>query len=171
MRTRALSIIELIVAVVILGVVAALAIPRLSQGAVNDTKADLRARAAILRTAIELYYDDHGTYPGQKATGAAPAGSPEAFAAQLGRFTDADGVVSDTPGARFCYGPYLRDGTPICPVSTPTPSGQVALIAGDALPGFDESATGAGWIYNYQTGYIAANSPGIDTRGARYDSY
>ena len=29
----------------------------------------------------------------------------------------------------------------------------------------------AGWVYNYETGYIAANTPGEDMQGVRYDSY
>lgn len=171
MRRRGLSIIELVVVVVILGVVAALAIPTLSKGAVNNDGTLLRERVSLLRTAIEMYYDDHGFYPGGRAAGEFPAGSPEAFAAQLVKFTDAAGAASDAPSVRFCMGPYLRGGVPVCPLSTPTPSERVAMIDGDALPAWDESLPEVGWVYNWRTGYIAAKSSGVDDRGVRYDSY
>jgi prepilin-type N-terminal cleavage/methylation domain-containing protein len=170
-KRRGLSIIEVVVVVVILGVIAALAIPTLSKGAVNDDEALLRERVALLRTAIELYYDDHGFYPGGRPAGQFPAGSSEAFVNQLVKFTDAAGAASDSPSERFCLGPYLRDGIPVCPVSTPVPSEKAALIDGDDFPRWDRSLTDVGWVYNWRNGYIAANSSGVDARGVRYDSY
>ena len=173
MKERAFSLVELIVAVVILGVLAAMAIPRFSQGATNSDESELKTDLAVLRTAIELYYQDHGVYPGQKPAGtlAAEAGTAAAFIRQLTQYTDAEGRVSATPGEAFCYGPYLRHGVPPGPVPPTTPSAGVCLIAGEAVPAYDQAAPDAAWVYNYDTGYIAANSDGIDSRGVRYDSY
>jgi len=173
MKTGALSIVELSTAVVVLGVLAALAIPQFSQAGVTNAKADLKTDLAVLRTAIELYYRDHDAYPAQKDAGseAARAGSPSAFIRQLALFTDADGHANPTRTTRFRFGPYLRDGIPACSVSIGGPSAKIHVIQGRIVPRFDCSVAAAGWIYNADTGYIAANSPGMNERGVRFDAY
>lgn len=173
MNRTAFSIVELVVVVVVLGIVAALAIPKFSAAAVNHEVTDLKTDLAVLRTAIEMYHQDHGVYPGQNDAGddTAPAGSPAAVVRQLTRYTDAQGRTSETSDARFYFGPYLRDGIPPCPVSVGLPSAELHLVAGRSAPVFDPAAEKTGWVYNFQTGYIAANSPGTDEKGVRYDSY
>lgn len=170
---RAFSLIELVVVIVVFGVLAAMAIPRFSQGAPNDGESDLKTDLAILRSGIAMYYDDHGAYPGQRSAGteAAGAGTAAAFIRQIARYTDAEGSASDTPSERFCYGPYLQHGVPPCPVSPVGRSSGIHIISGSAVPAYTERARGAGWIYNCETGYIAANSPDQDGRGVRYDTY
>ncbi len=169
-RKRTFSIVELIVVVVILGVLAAMAIPRFSEGATGDAEAELKTRLAVLRTAIALYYDDHGAYPGQRPAGAtAAARTAAAFIRQLTQ--PAEGHASSARSEAFCYGPYLRRAVPACPVSSPRPSAGIFVVAGPAVPTYDQSARPAGWVYNCDTGYIAANSDGVDATGARYDSY
>lgn len=173
MKRSTPSLVELVVAVVILGVLAALAIPHFSHAAVSDDAGDLRTDLAVLRTAIEMYYDDHGFYPAQRSAGTAGAGlgTAAAFIRQLTQYTDAEGHARATPGEPFGYGPYLRDGVPPCPVSVGRPSAAVHVIAGMTGPAYDPTAPHAGWVYNYETGYIAANSPAQDPLGVRYDSY
>ncbi|MFQ5805298.1 MAG: prepilin-type N-terminal cleavage/methylation domain-containing protein [Phycisphaerae bacterium] len=173
MKKRAVSLVELIVVVVVLGLLAAVAIPHFSQGATDDCGSRLKTDLAVLRTAIELYYQDHDAYPGQRAAGtvAAGAGTAAAFIRQLTQFSDAEGRVSPTPSEVFCYGPYLQRGVPRCPVSPAGPSARIHLLSGPAVPAYIKTALNAGWVYNYETGYIAANSNAADARGVHYDSY
>ena len=173
MNTRAFSLVELVVVVVILGVLAAMAIPRFSQGAVNQPEDDLKVNLAVLRTAIELYHNEHGVYPGQQSAGgpSAAAGTTTAVIRQLTQYTTAEGKACTSGSEEYCFGPYLQNGIPPCSVSADHPSAVLHLIAGRELPGFTAQAPDAGWIYNYETGYIAANSPGVDDRGIRHDSY
>ena len=168
---RGFSIVELVLAVVVLALLAAVAIPRLSQAAPNSDARDLRASLAVLRTAIELYHQDHGRYPGQRPAGSAGAGTAAAFIHQLTQYSDADGHASITRSETFCYGPYLRRGIPLCPVAPAGPSARVHVITGGAVPAHDPTAGGAGWIYNPDTGYIAANSNDVDADDVRYDTY
>lgn len=165
------SLLEVVIAVVALGVLAAVSIPRLSQAAPADAEAELRAALTVLRTAIELYHEDHGAYPGQRSAGfrGAEAGTAAAFLRQLTQYTDAAGRASPTPGPDFPFGPYLRDGVPLCPVAVAGPSARVRVIRGRQQPACDGST--AGWIYNCDTGYVAANSDAVDSRGMRYDAY
>ncbi len=169
-RRTAFSVLELIVVVVILGVLAALAIPQLSSAASLSPEEQLRQQLRVLRTAIELYYQDHGAYPAQRPAGAHPAGTPGAFVRQLTMYTDAEGNVAPAPDERFRFGPYLRDEIPPCPV-TGAPGNQIAIVQGPQMPGYMPDHPHAAWVYNPQTGYIAANSDQRDPQGKRYDSY
>jgi prepilin-type N-terminal cleavage/methylation domain-containing protein len=169
---RAVNLIELILAVIILGVVAALTIPRFSSAApVADEGQLLRERLKTLRVAIERYYQDHGTFPGQQGDGQNAAGTEAAFVSQLTRFTDLYGHVKDAPDAGFPLGPYLRDGLPPCPVPPRAGRSGVYIIRASAGLAFVEHQTAAGWIYNCDTGQIAPNSNASDSLGRSYLSY
>ncbi|MCK4342851.1 MAG: prepilin-type N-terminal cleavage/methylation domain-containing protein, partial [Phycisphaerae bacterium] len=98
---KGVSLIELIIALVILALLAALAIPRFSRAAAQpDEGAILRAHLKVLRVAIERYYQDHDVFPGCHADGLNPAGSEAAFIAQLTKFSDERGRVNVAAGPR-----------------------------------------------------------------------
>jgi len=169
---RGINLVELVVVVVIFGLLAALAIPRLSSGATSDAPQALRHDLAVLRSAIELYHLDHGFYPGQRGDGEGEAeeGSEAVFVAQLTRCSDASGGTAENRDAAFCFGPYLRDGIPGCPVEPHLGRTNVHVVRKDVVPGFDASVQ-AGWVYNCDTGDVAVNSDAQDLRGASYDTY
>jgi Tfp pilus assembly protein PilE len=171
MNTRAVSLAELVIALVILGVLAAMAIPNFSSAATHSPETQLRAQLIRLRTAIDLYYDHHQAYPGQCAAGTpdSAAGTPAAMILQLTQFSAADGRTSPTHSEVFCYGPYLRDGIPHCPVVPAANSTAVHLVDSATHPVACDAA--AGWIYNCQTGYVIANSAEPDSCGVGYDTY
>ena len=173
MRHRyAVTLLELIIAITVLGLLAALTIPRLSRAAAPpDTTTALRANLRILRVAIDLYQRDHGVCPAQRSDGQAAAGTPDAFVSQLTRYTDARGHVSDTPDAEHCFGPYLRDGIPPCPVATGPNAYAIHVIPDAALLAGVAGSAPEGWIYNLETGHIAANTAESDSRGRQYASY
>ncbi len=60
---RAMTLIELLVAVGILSILAALAIPSALDAQTRSKVARSRADLAAIRTALEAYATDHGTYP------------------------------------------------------------------------------------------------------------
>ncbi len=176
MRTRAVSIVELIIAFVILGLIAALTVPVFSRAAESPLSTQLRTDLTTLRTAIALYYRDHGVYPGNLAdspTMKAPA-DPAAIGTlvqrQLLEYTNAAGNPAVQSSAEHSFGPYLRAGFPACGVS-PQSRAAVWVIAGGAAPGYVPEAAGFGWIYDRQTGFIVANSNLTDSHGRRYDWY
>jgi prepilin-type N-terminal cleavage/methylation domain-containing protein len=170
-RNRAVSLIELIVAVVILGLVALLAIPRLTRAAPPpDRSAALKTQLKTLRCAVERYYQDHGTYPGCSGDAEQAAGTPAALSAQLCLFTDPQGQVSATRDATHRFGPYLRDGMPANPVLPESPAG-VDLVRGTALLAPAPDAPEAGWIYDCDTGRLIANTPAADPKGQPYSTY
>jgi len=88
-RQKGFTLIEVLLIVVILGIIAAIAIPRLMASRAQAQEKTCRTNVANINTALEKYYFDTGKYPGD--TGAAT-------------FTD---FLSLTD--------YFPDGAPVCP--------------------------------------------------------
>jgi prepilin-type N-terminal cleavage/methylation domain-containing protein len=169
---QGVTVLEVVLAMVILGLVALIAIPRLSPAATApDSGTLLRERLRILRVAIERYYQDHGVYPGQRGDGRNAARTEAAVLAQLVRFTAVEGDVAEIGDEVHCCGPYLRDGMLICPVPPRAGLAGVHVIGGTAAPAFIEQALEAGWVYNCDTGRIGPNSNATDSAGRPYTSY
>ncbi len=60
---RAFTLIEMVVVVLILGIVAAVAVPRMFNTADSAGENATRQQLALLRTSIELYRSTNGAYP------------------------------------------------------------------------------------------------------------
>jgi len=154
MNRKGFSLIELVIVVVIIGTLAAIAIPRLSRGAAGAGDSALQGNLKILRTAIDLYATEHG--------GTFPATST--VVAQLTQFSDDAGSTSATKTGAFIYGPYLR-AIPQLPVGSRKGQNGVDVAANAAT-------TIVGWIYDPATGTIRANTTTeADTRGTLYATY
>jgi len=98
---RAFSLLEIVVVVVIIGIVAAIAVPRMSSAASRSRVTALRADLAAMNRATEFYMAEHGgRHPAMDKTGAVSDSSTE-FAARMVERTDEFGA----PGP--FYGPYL----------------------------------------------------------------
>ncbi len=172
MRSCAVSLVEVLIALVLLGIVAALTIPHLGQAATRpDEGLVLHEDLQILRVAIERYYQDHHAYPGAQGDGENAGGTAAAFANQLTRYTDDAGHASEIRNATHRFGPYLRDGIPPCPVA-PRLGMAGVHVEGDAMaPRFVPDDPNAGWSYNCETGQITANSNQGDGAGREYQNY
>ncbi len=171
-HAKAFSLVELVIVVVILGVLAAIAVPRLSRGAGGAEESALRADLAALRTSIDLYAAEHGgVFPGTTAAGGTygAAGEQDAFSNQLQRYTNVDGLVSETKDAAHPFGPYLRH--PIPPLPVGSKRGLTSVKIGGAMP--DVGTGNHGWAYSYLSGEIVPNAPDAetDTDGTPYNLY
>lgn len=170
----AVSVIELIIAFVIIGLIAAITIPQFGHAAGPDPEAQLREQLIALRHAIEAYQIDHGVYPAEHGDGTngSPAGSSAAFVAQLTRFSDRDGSTSAVRSDQFCFGPYLPAGIPPAPLGHQAGrTGVIVLTDSAIVPRARPDAAEAGWVYNCRTGFIVVNAEGADAEGVRYDGY
>lgn len=170
------SLVELVIVIVILGVIAAIAIPRISSGSRNAGEAALKANLATVRNAIDWYYGEHhSTFPGVNAAGGTygTAGSADAFTNQLIYYTNASGTVSEDKSASFPFGPYVRGTFPAMPVGANAGKTSVKIVdQAEPLDGTDSDDT-SGWIYNPTTGQIIANCPDTETGsdGTQYNEY
>lgn len=160
-RKPSFSLVELVIVVIIIGVIAAIAVPRISRGAKGADESAVRANLHVLRNAIDLYAAEHGgAWPG--------ADSLEAtFIDQLAKKTDSTGNVGTTPGVHI-YGPYLRS---IPPLPVGPYAGSTGIELKNDNPLVVNENDGLGWIINYETGDIIANTDDLDDKGVGYDTY
>lgn len=143
-KARGFSLVELVIVVVIVGLLAAIAIPRFSRGAAGASDSALSGDLAVLRNAIEMYGAEHnGTYP-LAAT----------FEAQLTQYTNLAGATSAAKDADYPYGPYLHS-VPALKVGAAV--GATGVKAVVAAPSTQDADTSVGWLYNQTTGQIYAN--------------
>lgn len=170
-KQQGLTLVEVLIVVVLMGIIAAVAIPRFSTTTQEALENTLDANLASMRNAIELYAAQHaGRYPGQlKETDGSTAVANDteaatAFVAQLTQYSNIDGKTSTSKdAANFPYGPYFREGIP--KASLPTESNTVAAD-------FDEvndiantlTTDGTGWKVAVQTGQIIVNDKDYDHR-------
>lgn len=171
---RGFTLVELLIVVIILAILAAIVIPQFG-AATNDAKLSaLDSSLANLRSAIDLYYQQHGEYPGNVtsvgaacaagpggATGTGAAQDEQAFLDQMTRYTNAVGESCTKKDASFKYGPYLKKDTlPPMPI---TETNALNLVSAGAL-GMTSAVTTGGWKYDSVTGQIIADHQDYDDR-------
>jgi len=141
--SRAFSMIELVIVVVIIGIIAAIAIPRF-EGMTDKARGQrLIADLSTLQKAAELYQAEHlGVNVGKASSGTAV--DADTLALRLTGHTDEGGSVA----ANGIFGPYVR----AVPVNT---MNDLATIRVDgAAPG----AGTHGWRFSTATGNFAADT-------------
>ncbi|HHT62595.1 MAG TPA: prepilin-type N-terminal cleavage/methylation domain-containing protein [Clostridia bacterium] len=69
---KGFTLIELMVVVVILGILAAIAIPRFADKSQQAAGAAQKADIKILQNAVDMYYYDHNTWPSANMSELAP---------------------------------------------------------------------------------------------------
>ena len=162
-RKPGFSLVELVVVVIVIGVIAAIAGPRVSRASKGSADAAVRANLASLRNAIDRYAGEHdGAWPGAD-------GTESTLIDQLIKKTDAGGNVGDTSGVHI-FGPHLRSGFPPITVGPNLGATGVTLKKDDPLKTY-EGDKDSGWVYNYETGEIIANTDDLDDDGVGYDTY
>jgi prepilin-type N-terminal cleavage/methylation domain-containing protein len=159
------TLVELLIVVIILAILAAIVIPQFT-----DTTDDARATAiasnlASMRSAIEVYRQQHGSYPaataasgGTCATGAAGTGAlntEQAFREQLTLYTNPAGQSCTGTGGAFTFGPYIRE----LPINPANNLATVEILNGGVLGGLPAPDDSHGWIFDVITGELAADSP------------
>ena len=156
---RGFTLVELLIVVIILAILAGIIIPQFTAATDDATQSAYDTNIANIRSAIDLYRQQHQEYPGAvTSTGAGcPVGSTNvagavgepAFLAQLRYYTNAAGVACTGTDATFRYGPYIKDDLPVNPLAA-TPINTVTVVNTGIL-GLTSSGTG-GWRFDSVTG-------------------
>ncbi len=159
------TLIEMLVVVVVLGILAMIIIPQVAVSTDDANLRTLETNLNTLRNSIELYYHQHNSnYPGatHHTTGAATATDAEAATAmveQMTKYSRVDGVIGNTKGGLFLYGPYLKG------ITLPTnPYNNLNTVICD----FDEAditvrssaGTDSGWKFYPVTGVLIPGDNG-----------
>ncbi len=144
-RPRAFTLVELVMVVTIIGVVAAIAVPRMSNSATRASANAVQATLLNVRTAIDCYYAEHNRYPGYNPGTLVASGDD--FLKQLTMYSDASGNTNATRTTTFRYGPYLRPPFPV------NPTNELKDVHVKPTPGAANPPDGSvGWIAVLSTG-------------------
>lgn len=161
------TLVELLIVVIILALLAAIVVPQFASSTDDAKLSSLDTTLSNMRAAIDLYYQQHGDYPGKETavstyacvgtegTGDAGVGNEGlTFLDQMTMYTAANGMACSTKDAIHKYGPYLKKrnlpANPITGIST-----FAVVIDGDLNMLGDD--VDLGWKYDNTTGKFIAN--------------
>ena len=131
-KHKGFTLIELVVVVMILGILAAVAAPKLLGTSSAAADNGIKQTLAIVRNAIEIY------------------------AAENGGELPAQGSI-DEAAFKTAIAPYLRGAFPICPVAGKTNKVKMTATAG-AIAGEAGNSQEESWYYNSADGQFIVNS-------------
>jgi len=161
----AFTLVEILIVVVILGILAAIAVPKLSNASQMARESTLKDNLRLLRTQINVYRANHqDVSPGYPGGDTDQTPTMQAFSDQLTLFTDTSGNTSPTPTPSCKWGPYFTQ-LPQNPVN----SLLTLKILGPSDP-FTADGTTA-WLYQPSSGYVEPNLIGVDSDNRAFTSY
>lgn len=173
------TLVELLIVAIILAILAAIIVPQFASTTVDAQEAALRSNLTGMRSAINLYRQQHGEFPSASASsgatcpasgtaGLGAADNPIALVDQLTRYSNAAGQTCSTSSTEFSFGPYLQDDDlPNNPVTT---VGTVVIVTTGDLA-MTASTVAGGWRYDNASGKFIADDTNEDSQGAEFASY
>ncbi len=148
-QSRAFTLIEILIVVVILAILAGVVIASVSSASKDARESVLREELRFMRTQITLYRASHANPPGIDAAGNR---SEEIFREQMTSFTDYDGNVSSTRDSIYRFGRYLTE----MPTNPMNRESAVKVLDANA-PVVPNDSEAFGWIYKPETSEFYAN--------------
>ena len=166
------TLVELLIVVIILAVLAAIIVPQFASSTVDAKISALDNTLSNVRSAIDLYKQQHDAYPGLKSavpaagcgsatpgvgTGVTGAEAETAMKEQLTLYTDIAGGACTVASATFKFGPYLRTADNSMPLNPMTEDGTFVISTTGNLAMTSATTPGAGWVYDVKSGKFIAD--------------
>ena len=171
-KTMGFTLVELLIVVIILAILAAIVVPQFSSSTQDAKISALDSSLSNVRSAIDLYRQQHGAYPGLRTavpaagcgsatpgvgTGVSGAQAETALTEQLTLYTDINGGACTVADATFKFGPYLRTADNSMPVNPITEDGSFVISTTGDLAMTSAASPGAGWKYDVKSGKFIAD--------------
>ena len=166
-RQKGFTLVEILIVVLLLGVLAAIVLPKFSNASANARTSMLASDLQTLRTQITVFQAQHCGVAAGYPDGNSSAVPTEAdFVLHMTKASNNSFLTAEpgTPG--FEHGPYLRK-MPENPVNGKNTVQVIANNEDFPVAGNDSH----GWIYKPATLTLKADSPGTDDNGKSYFSY
>ena len=183
-RQSGFTLVELLIVAIILAILAAIIVPQFASTTTDATESALRANVTGMRSAIDLYRQQHGEYPGVNHAVPAAAAAPVS-AVRSGRvlalvtrsrrskinsrsIRTATAGLAASPAPTFPFGPYIQED-----VSADQPDyrcGAVAIVTTGDL-NMTPADAGCGWKYDTVTGKFIVDDSTLDSQGVAYSTY
>lgn len=143
-RRSGFTLIELVVVIMILGILAGVAAPKLFNTSANATDNGLKQTLSIVRDAIELYAGKYGALPPCTGTGA---------------------------DFRTAVGEFMRGNFPKLPIGDAAIQDIDVTPEADPNPIVADASPATGWKYNPTIGQFIINTDAASSSGLPYDQF
>ncbi len=165
--SKAFTLVELLVVVLVLGIIAAIIVPSFSDAAHSARSVTLMENLRTMRMQIQVFKAKHRDVPpGYPDMDTTASPTEEAFVAQLTGIAQGQGESQDEGDKDLVYGFLLRE-IPYNPVNNLS---SVRVLSDDE-PFPSTAANTHGYVYQPATATLRADSLGADEKGVAYFDY
>ena len=165
--SRAFTLVEILAVVVLLGILAAIVVPKISSSNTSAKQSALATDLQLLRRFIMVYKAHHlEVAPGYPDGNTTAAPTEQAFVEQATMSSNADGQTAAIGTSGYKRGPYMQN----IPVNPFNGKNAIEMLGNDEdFPSDADNSNG--WIYKAATGEVRADVTGTDGNGTRYYDY